>query len=72
MNICEINEQVNGKRKKERRKGGKKEVDGARADVGLVLVNLLSFHLLSSRKTIGTGSANIYCLLIAIIDSFLY
>lgn len=51
---------------------GEKEVDGARAKVRLILVNLLSFHLLSTRKTIGTGSANVYYLLITIINCFLY
>ena len=34
---------------------GKKEVDGVRAKVGLTLVNLLPFPLLSSRKSVGTG-----------------
>lgn len=39
--------------------------------VCLILVNLLSFHLLSSRKTIGMGSGNIYCLLITINSFFI-
>ena len=44
---------VNGQRRKE--EWGKKEVDGVRAKVGLTLVTLLPFPLLSSRKSVGTG-----------------
>lgn len=53
-------------------KGGEKKLDGARAKVCLILVNLLSIHSLSSRKSVGTGSANTYYLLITIINFFLY
>lgn len=35
-------------------------------------MNLLSFHLLFSRKTIDMDSANIYYFLNTIINSFLY
>lgn len=63
---------MDGKRKKERRKGGRKEENGARAKVCLISVNLLSFHLLFSRKKVDMDLANIYYFLNTIINSFLY
>ena len=47
-------------------------MDGVRTKVCSILVNLLPFPLLSSRKSVGTGSANNYCLLIIAINGISY